>query len=474
MKGIFAVLLMLGTYSLSYTQTVKKIGFGETDRDTYRFFIGQQWDSLIITGQQALEANVDYFYLRLRMGIAYYNLENYMLAAHHLNKALQFNHSDKTTKEYLYFANKLINRTENAAKIYGGFSKQIRKQVDPHKTSGYAILEVGQVFSNNIAKNDLKQQGRQAYYSEQDLYGDIFYRQAGAGVEIIPGISAYAGYNKLTIDKLREFRTSELVKTGDTGILVGNEIVQYNLYDTENQISSFPYKLYQDGLYLQAKLASVSGFLVSFAFHHLWIESTLWRAVPEAFYAQSFDTIPVNRFDIAESNLSLTNSVYSVAVNKPIRNFYPGFEASWSDLNYDEQYQLTGKLYWYPSGNLNSYLGAAVTWAGSGDEGNPVYHFIAGIKIMKPIWLEADITSGHMLNFNESNGYVVYNSGDVMKLKAGSNIFVTLSQRIEFFARYRILQYETERINLHPNGLTNIQKLTYNNHSIMGGIQWKF
>jgi len=70
---------------------------------TYQLYNEENWYQLTEVGQEAVKNGLDYFYLRIRMGIAYFHLKNYRKAATHLEKALDFNGADASALEYLYF-----------------------------------------------------------------------------------------------------------------------------------------------------------------------------------------------------------------------------------------------------------------------------------------------------------------------------------------------------------------------------------
>ncbi|MGE4587296.1 MAG: hypothetical protein AB7D05_08145, partial [Mangrovibacterium sp.] len=61
-----------------------------SDAITYRQYLNSSWDSLVITGNRYLNNGIDYYYLRLRMGIAYSQNLNYAMAIRHVSKALAF------------------------------------------------------------------------------------------------------------------------------------------------------------------------------------------------------------------------------------------------------------------------------------------------------------------------------------------------------------------------------------------------
>jgi hypothetical protein len=59
----------------------------EVDILTWRYFLEKRWDSLLLTGNNALESGIDFYYLRVRMGVASFETERYYPAVRHLKKA---------------------------------------------------------------------------------------------------------------------------------------------------------------------------------------------------------------------------------------------------------------------------------------------------------------------------------------------------------------------------------------------------
>jgi hypothetical protein len=92
---------------------------------------------------------------------------------------------------------------------------------------------------------------------------------------------------------------------------------------------------------------------------------------------------------------------------------------------------------------------------------------------MEKLWIEGSVLFGEMINYNEKNAYVVYNSGDKMKLRAGLNIIVPLSEKFEISARYQYFINEGSWFRLNENYEPQIFNSEYQNHTIIGGLAWK-
>lgn len=138
----------LGIYRLnaqnSYsTQTV--------EFQSYQYYINGNWDSLITYAKSALKNNIDYYYLRLRLGIAYYKEGKYRVATKHFLKALNFVADNDLAKEYLYFSN-FFSEDYTHAKLWGSqLSQQTKNRLDTLKFPpfNYANAEVGIKSSAN-------------------------------------------------------------------------------------------------------------------------------------------------------------------------------------------------------------------------------------------------------------------------------------------------------------------------------------
>ncbi len=67
-------------------------------------FLKKQWAELEKFGNQALEAGVDYYALRYRIGVAQYEQKKYWNSARNFEAALNYNAADPWSLEYLYYS----------------------------------------------------------------------------------------------------------------------------------------------------------------------------------------------------------------------------------------------------------------------------------------------------------------------------------------------------------------------------------
>ena len=124
------------------------------------------------------------------------------------------------------------------------------------------------------------------------------------------------------------------------------------------------------------------------------------------------------------------------------------------------QYNL--QLGLYPLGNLNFY---SFSTASLRQQGQSAFNFrqVLGVKLIKNLWLEGNVTLGTFSNLLENDALYVYNAIDPNKIKGGVTSYITLTPNI-----IAQLGYTFEQRQLYN------QSINYNQHSITGGISWKF
>lgn len=123
--------------------------------------------------------------------------------------------------------------------------------------------------------------------------------------------------------------------------------------------------------------------------------------------------------------------------------------------------QYNFQLGFYPFGNLNLYsFSTAVIRQRNGSAFN--FRQVLGAKLFQNAWIEGNITLGRFQNLAENDALYIYNSVDPNKSKAGVTGYYMFGNTIAQ------LGYTYEQRELF--GTTN----TYNQHSITGGLSWKF
>src|SRR5207248_2114987 len=100
MRGLILITMIFISGKLLAQDT---LNFRMVDTKTYDWYVAKNWDSVIEIGNRAIGQNIDYYYLRMRIGIAYYEKKKFRKAENHFTKALFFNSSSDAGKQYLYY-----------------------------------------------------------------------------------------------------------------------------------------------------------------------------------------------------------------------------------------------------------------------------------------------------------------------------------------------------------------------------------
>ncbi len=125
-----------------------------------------------------------------------------------------------------------------------------------------------------------------------------------------------------------------------------------------------------------------------------------------------------------------------------------------------QQYNL--QLGLYPLGNLNLYSFSTASLRKQKESAFNLRQVI-GVKLLKQIWLEGNITIGEFHNYTENDALYVYNAIDINKQKAGITSYISLNEKLTAQLGYT---YEQRQLF----GTT----INFNQHSITGGLSWKF
>ena len=161
MYRIIISIWLLGFISLGI-KAQEPVDFNTMNRETYRLYLSQDWDSVIILGKQALKQEMDFYYLRIRMGIAYYSKKNYRTAARHLSVALEQNQDDPVALEYLYLSRLYAGQFEQAGWTREEFKGELARKLPPLAPIFFENLTVEYLY-NKVVDDDLIENPTEVY-----------------------------------------------------------------------------------------------------------------------------------------------------------------------------------------------------------------------------------------------------------------------------------------------------------------------
>lgn len=452
-KLLIPILLLIILFNTASLKAAVNIDFNTVDELTYRYYLEKKWDSVIIIGKQALRVNIDYYFLRVRMGLAYYEQKEYIPAATHLVKARQFDPKDSVVADYLYYAYIFTNRMEEARILQESLPMAARNVLDKKKGFVDVVdVESGYTFSSNNALQDKPSlMEKDSIYGETDVYGNYLYEQLGLRFNLSNRIGLSVSYNYLNFSKLK--------------------YIQYVLYTSPpvTYDTSFQYNINQHEIYAGLSWYLNGGFRIMPAVHMIHDSYPVIGA--------SFDG---SVYNYTRSDTSFANYLVGLSLSKEIGRFNVGLSGSWSNMNNRKQKQAVAYMTWLPFGNLNLYSTTSVTGFFQSNDNRLLLSQLIGAKITPWCWAEGSFYYGDYTNANIMNGAVVYNNSDVIDYRGSANLYFLVGKHLQFsllyqYARKESKQYfftvnpSSKEVNSTPKVLLN----PYNTHTIIGGITWK-
>jgi len=410
--------------------------FKTVDEYTYRYYIEQKWDSLIYVSEHALKNKIDYYYLRMRTGIAFYELKKYRKATEHFEKVLYFNSTDETALEYLYFSYLYSGKNEQAKALTKKFPAHLKEKLNLNKTQliDELYIEGGPTLGNNPPENN---NNADILLREQNLTNDIRYVAAGLKHTISKNITVFHSVSSIDIGK------TQLI----------------NVY---NGSISNDYRIYQRQYYINSTIYLGKGFTFTPAFHFINVN----------FDKLNYSFGSKNKLILYQENILLKDYAASVSLSKDINIFDISLLATYSELNNSYHKQGGLMITTFPLNNLYLYFNTTFIYQQSTQD-NIIADQLIGFKLFPKLWIEGLYTLGHLNNFVEKNAYIVYNIDDKILSRKGLSLKFVINKNIELSLQYQNMTKENT-INLIYNNKEKkiIQENTFKNHLIIGGIKW--
>ncbi len=126
-----------------------------------------------------------------------------------------------------------------------------------------------------------------------------------------------------------------------------------------------------------------------------------------------------------------------------------------------QQYNLHLEV--YPRGNLSLYGISTATIRNRNGQTGFNFKQVAGCRLFKNTWLEANATLGPFSNLFENDALYLYNAIDRNLFKGGATLYMAIRPTLLLQAGYTFEQRERFKTNN-----------TFYQHSITGGLSWKF
>jgi len=486
--GRIGILITLLFYCSLNLFSQQEYDYRKIDSITYKAYLTGAYDTLISTGKKAIKSDIDYYYLRQRIGIAYFKKNNFRAASRQFEAAAQFNPENTITQNYLYYSFLYSGQFPEASYFADKLNANMREMSGIPKQGVFrsVVIETGPEFSDNFKVNEFGRLpgGQELQY--QDLYGNRYYTSLGLSLQLSPRLNLNAAFKNLIIDK----KTSIQYARYSPDSIVQHEW-GFSKYFPEKpgiESSEYDYRLVQNSAYLRSGLYLGKGWSVAPAIHYIHfntkkvvIQNNSRSVQDTAYYIASSDSVSYFQYELIDLQLSAQDYrddlfVISLGINKRVSVFDLGMFGSWSNMYGRSQYQYGIKVAYFPLGNLWLYGITGVK--GLTDKGDTriIVDQMVGGRLTGFLWAEAFGAFGNLKGTNESDAFLVYNITDDINLKAGMNLIFVISPKVRLTLRYQYLQKTGFRYTYGQgnNPGEKVQDIDYTNQSIIGGIKWTF
>lgn len=415
-KGACLIILLFVSFA---TKSIAQdtLNSAIVEQKTYQLYLDKNWSGLIKYGNNAVHNGYNYFYLQLRIGIAYFEKKNYSLAEGYFREALKFNSEDELTLEYLYYCYIYMGRNEDARLLSKRFSNSlsVKTGTDKQSSVGFIMIEGGTKITDSISYYDVSRKTSSNYFNP------AFYLQFG--------LNHY----------------------------IKNRASVFHALTYFNQ-QSFISRISQSQYYMKVAVPIKHNWLITPAVHFIHIKNTYDIKAPPP---------PIHNGQPPKPQIFIieTRSNYfvgSLAIQKVINKFTLSLGTTVSNMSNVTQYIHSGFISYSVMGNSKFVMGCTgyVHTSDSYSSSNLALAPFIYIQPVKQLSLKLSYLYNSKNNFIEDNGYLVNNSADLTKTRYSALLNLSISKHVALYGLYQ-LEYKYEAM----------QHFNYRYNVLVGGIK---
>lgn len=407
MHGIvtLVVLMLLLPLNGAAQSTWKKI-----DSLTYRLYLEKKWEPLLEEVADSLNQGIDFYYLRVRAGVAAYKLKKYRTAVEHFRQARSLDDNDEFVNKYYYYALIMLGQNDEASFLADRFPPDfislagIRTKGRLSAVTVEAQLGINSRHADMIAQNIIREDGLTSYRS---VLKTQLYESVGLEHHITGRLNVFHSFSQAGVIRTQQYQSA------------------YNQLKLLKETSALQYQYRLHGRFLAGR-----GWVVRSAVSSLWGRSN--------YHLLSYNLSgePV----LSLKSWTIADKLINAGISKELPFLRPKVSVTYGEINRHGQLQADGQLVIYPLENADLYFISDVSlhFDESVEKAKSVFAQKLGVK-GGPAWFIADGTWGMVGNFSSSEGLVVYNMPEVIKNIHGITVYLPMfNYRLDLTARVSI------------------------------------
>ena len=437
MRGLHLIFFLF-IFNINFAQNLT---FPKADTLTYNAYLKNDFKTIREVGNKAFKNKIDFYFLRYRMGVACFEMKNYMEAAKHFEKAYNFDDSEAQLKEYLYFSYLYGGQKERAGILASGFSDEEKAKIKYKPSVIESIgLSAGILKTNNYTANFKNKDFTSPFpYGQATIYNNVHYENLTINLRISP-----------------EFRWTNYGSFASNNYFA---VVQNNYPVAKTLTTEDKTEYYQLNSLLNYSNKSWNFGVGAGAYYSTYYSYYTDIANPDS--------------GLLKNKFMKTNYSGSVSVSKNFQYFTPKLEASYSNLSEKKNFSSELGIYVYPLGNLNLYLNSKVAFLKNETDKNLILSQLIGCKIVSKLWIDVFGSYGNHENLIADNGLSVFYTPNKINWYSGTN-FNFYFKKFDFSLGY-VLQQREGNYQIYSDPQTFINKTyTFSYNLINTKITWKF
>lgn len=409
------------------------------DSITYALFLKQDWKDLLIQGKKSHKEGIDFYYLDVRMGIAYFKQDKMFLAVKMLEKAYSVNPYDTVVQDYLYWAYRYSGLFLESDVFYTKMAKELQDQINL-KLHFVSAVALGAVGNSNPDYDEMLSEKDAINGTDSRIFPENFQ-------DYSLGLNHRFSHSTNFFHRVSLLPRSTVLQENIAGRPVntaykGNEI-----------------RYYADATFALGKRVYVDIYLNLIFGNFDELDSTIGNS-QNGMFANTGNTINYN------------NMVFGASLSRVCYYLKQNLNLSYANLNESNQFQAGYSLSVFPLGNTLLVPFGSVQFQHETsdvfDDNRMVY--TGGLELnTKNISLTGYINTGDMKNFASNNASIIYNQNATAINEYGL-IFRLHLKKAAFKIGYSYMNMEDFYFS---EDLNYTSSFNFNQQNIIGGITWK-
>jgi len=437
------VLVSLLIVYLTAAKAQEKLNFVIVDQRSYALFEQKKWPELIQFSEEARKQGIDFFYLDVRTGIAWYNQGKYRNAVPWFLKAYSNDKSFEWLQEYVYYSLVFSGRQAEAVKYAPFFSDTMKKKIG-FREIGVTRVAYEAGYSFNTDFENLKTRAFSTDVNLGEDYGEAYLLK---------------NYNFHSLDLSHRVTSNFTLNHNLTYIGVNREAVVDWSGHTTSPISINQFQYFINPVWVIGKKLTISP-----SMNLIFGSGDV--------YAGRLNSNSSKTYRLSKTSYS--DAVFSTSIWSNFGNFTPGLEINAGNVNDSRFVQMSSWVTFYPLSNTKLYFTPKVFFKSGPDSFGWNAFGISGGATLGKVHLNGQYLFGDMENFVESAGYVISNFQGKSDRKIMGSLYFPISKKYQFVLRY-INQNITEKYQVYTDGVkSNALEYNYLKQTITARISWNF